>query len=274
MPIQFQTALLPNLISDSDVAQSDVTIVIDTLRFTTTAAQALASGAYSLRAVAEIAAARKLADAAAQASRRVRLCGERHCKPIEGFHLGNSPTEYTPGKVKGCELVFTTTNGTRAVQKARHCAAIFLGAITNRRALCEHIGQQFGDSDKRVTFICSGTDGNFTSEDLLAAGAIMSQFAETHDTEHRDDSSCLAHNSWRHLCDQLPVGKQPQSTNQKSAPKDLPERICSALANSQGGQNLINAGYESDLAVAADIDSCDAIPFAGNDAVFRKAKAY
>ena len=38
---------------------------------------------------------------------------------IEGFTLGNSPREYTPNSIGGKTLVFTTTNGTRAMLHAR-----------------------------------------------------------------------------------------------------------------------------------------------------------
>ena len=43
------------------------------------------------------------------------LGGERGGLPIPGFDLGNSPAEYTRERVGGKTVVFTTTNGTRAM---------------------------------------------------------------------------------------------------------------------------------------------------------------
>ena len=40
--------------------------------------------------------------------------GERGGRPLPGFDLGNSPLEFTPKICRGCTLVLTTTNGTRA----------------------------------------------------------------------------------------------------------------------------------------------------------------
>jgi 2-phosphosulfolactate phosphatase len=47
------------------------------------------------------------------------LGGERGGLKISGFHLGNSPSEYTPERVGGKSVVFTTTNGTRLRRSGR-----------------------------------------------------------------------------------------------------------------------------------------------------------
>ena len=49
----------------------------------------------------------------------VVLGGERGGKRIDGFDLGNSPSEYTPTAVGGRRVFITTTNGTRALHHAR-----------------------------------------------------------------------------------------------------------------------------------------------------------
>ena len=46
------------------------------------------------------------------------LGGERFCRKIAGFDLGNSPEEYTEQIVAGKRIVLTTTNGTRAIHKS------------------------------------------------------------------------------------------------------------------------------------------------------------
>src|SRR5215471_6039661 len=91
-------------------------VVIDVLRATTTIVYALAAGARCVRPCAEVAEAQALA--AEMRVGRVLLGGERGGEPLPGFDLGNSPREFTPRVCRGCTLVLTTTNGTRALLKA------------------------------------------------------------------------------------------------------------------------------------------------------------
>ena len=64
---------------------------------------------------------------------------------IEGFALGNSPREYTPETVGGKTVVFTTTNGTRAMLHAR----------AGRRSLAGGVRQSFG-SRRGLPQVASG----------------------------------------------------------------------------------------------------------------------
>ena len=60
----------------------------------------------------------------------VLLAGEKQCLPIPGFHLGNSPREFTPEAVKGRIVALATTNGTRAllaVATAAHVHPVCIG---------------------------------------------------------------------------------------------------------------------------------------------------
>src|SRR5215471_1183217 len=90
-----------------------VAVVIDVLRATTTIIHALAAGCEAVRPCLEIDEAKKLADG--MRAGRVLLAGERGGKPLPDFDLGNSPREFTPKLCRGTTLVFTTTNGTRAL---------------------------------------------------------------------------------------------------------------------------------------------------------------
>ena len=65
----------------------------------------------------------------------VVLGGERGGDLIAGFDLGNSPIEYTPDQVFGRTVLFTTTNGTRALLHARIAQRVLVGAAVNRAAI-------------------------------------------------------------------------------------------------------------------------------------------
>src|SRR5687768_921025 len=115
MPPIISVALLPKLLPTDWAATKPLAVVIDTLRFTSTACVALSVGARAIRVVSDIEEARR---ARAGLPDRASLCGERGCVKIPGFEFGNSPLEYTQTNVAGRELIFSTTNGTVAVEAA------------------------------------------------------------------------------------------------------------------------------------------------------------
>lgn len=234
-------AILPKLLNPNHAGTQQAAVVIDTLRFTTTAAQAIQSGARSIRVAQEIAAARALASSLGGS---VRLCGERECRPIEGFHFGNSPLEYTTDAVSGHELIFSTTNGTRAVEATRDNVCCLLGALVNRSAVAKAITtSEVGEWQ----IACAGTDGQVAGEDLLAAGAILESLMEYSRVELLNDSARLALTLWRSIW---------------SGNQDL---LATALESFSGGQNLVQSGYSADIQFAAKVDTVDAVPMRNKD---------
>lgn len=228
---------------DSNTLIQRGAVVIDTLRFTTTAAQALHAGAESIQVAQEIDAAVQLGK---QIGSNARLCGERHCKPIPGFHFGNSPLEYTAAAVAvaGAKLVFSTTNGTRAVEAVADFDNCFLGSLVNRRAISQAIAASNID---HWSIICAGTDGQVAGEDLLAAGAIVDSLMQVTPTELTPielvgDSVMIALSLWQ--------------ANKHSATSGL----ASLLEKYSGGFNLVQAGYRADIQFAAKLDSLDVVP--------------
>lgn len=228
MPIY--VAALPELLPSQAFRESGLAIVIDTLRFTTTACQALRY-ADSLRVSATVEQARKLADG------ELKLCGERDCRPIAGFHFGNSPLEFTAASVGGAQLLFTTTNGTRAVEAVAGAAQVWLAALVNRRRICQRLAKAEFDN---VWLVCSGTDRRIAAEDLLAAGSILDGAGQS----PGNDEAQLALAAW-------------QATSQ------TPGRLQGALELAAGGRNLLAAGYAGDVAFAARVDALDVVPQRG-----------
>jgi 2-phosphosulfolactate phosphatase len=230
-------------------------VVIDTLRFTTTVCQALYCGAAQIVAVAEIEAARVLA---AQTQPRGWLCGERHCHRIEGFDLGNSPLEYATAGIVGATLIFSTTNGTRAIAAAQGADQVVLGALVNRAALCTWLSRS---EPKPVVLLCAGTDGQIATEDVLTAGAIVELLtaSDSHDNQFEcgNDGAELARAAWKQVVGPT-SSKQPSTSNQ---PSDL--RTC--FLNSLGGSNLLSANYEGDIDFALQTDTIDIVPVATAD---------
>ena len=88
---------------------------------------------------------------------------------MPGFHLGNSPLEMTAARVRGQTLVFTTSNGTRALLACRAAAAVGVAGFVNVTAAARWAAA--GERD--VTIVCSGERGARSLEDHVCAGRLV-----------------------------------------------------------------------------------------------------
>jgi 2-phosphosulfolactate phosphatase len=145
---------------------TQVAVVVDVLRATSTIVAALDAGYRSVLCTRTVDQAREL-DGPGR-----RLAGERGCLAIEGFDRGNSP-QFVDDRDRAEELVLCTTNGTPALLCALSCAGeVLVGSLLNLDAVLHAI-----PADRELTVICSGTDGRFALEDAYAAGRIVEHLA-------------------------------------------------------------------------------------------------
>ena len=144
-------------------------VVFDVLRATSTVVTALHNGAKEIIPVAEISEALEIK----KSRPNVLLGGERDGVRISAdgidFDLGNSPREYTPGKVRGKTIVSTTTNGTRALLACAGAKAVLAASFLNLGATAEFLRQK---KFAGILLVCAGTGENAALEDTLAAGAL------------------------------------------------------------------------------------------------------
>ncbi len=244
---------LPELLQPESI-RGEIAVVIDVLRATTTTVCALAAGAQAVVPVLEVEEAKKLkAKILAGADPRfpdpvaesdLLLGGERGGKRIEGFDFGNSPREYTPEKVGGKLILFSTTNGTRAMHRTRFAGAIFPAGFVNAQAVVNRLLEH-----ERVHILCAGTDGKMTEEDLLLAGCLVERLQR------------LSPNRWEMNAQALSVLGQWESLfppkKTLHAKPISPDALAGQLRQSAGGKNLLNIGLGSDILLAAQIDSLD-----------------
>ncbi|MCR8981515.1 2-phosphosulfolactate phosphatase [Brevibacillus laterosporus] len=141
-------------------------IVIDVLRSTSTIVSALAHGCQAISTTETI------GKAMALRTSKSLLAGERYCKKIASFDENNSPIamkkvnwEHTP------HLVLTTTNGTRAMQKAEKAEYLYIASFLNATACITQALQLKRD----ITLYCSGTRMEFALEDGLCAGLLVQE---------------------------------------------------------------------------------------------------
>ncbi|MDE7355222.1 MAG: 2-phosphosulfolactate phosphatase [Rikenellaceae bacterium] len=162
---------------DACISAADVTaervlhkncVVIDVFRATSVIVAAMGAGVARMIPVVNVEEAFAMRKSLAQRGHCTLIGGERNTVRVEGFDKGNSPESYTGADVKGVTVIFTTTNGTRAINNARAAHRIYIGAILNARAVAERVMADGRD----VVLVCSGREGNYTLEDALCAGMI------------------------------------------------------------------------------------------------------
>jgi 2-phosphosulfolactate phosphatase len=140
-------------------------LVVDVLRASTTMITALAHGCLAVLPVGEVEAARRrVADLPG-----ALLAGERGGDPPAGFDLGNSPLEFTRERVGGRTIVFTTSNGTRALLAARPAAAVAVAGFVNLGAAAAWAVGQGHD----LVVVCAGELGGRSLEDEICAGLLV-----------------------------------------------------------------------------------------------------
>ena len=215
-----------------------VSVAIDVLRATTTITTALASGASRVlpfETVEETFAAKKaIAARRPEEASSVLLGGERGGLPIPGFDLGNSPDLYVPSTVANKTILFTTTNGTRAILSCR--GVVLAASFLNAEAV---VARLLREGKSPISLVCAGTDGQYTEEDLALAGLIVDRLTLREVGFQLNVQAEVAREQWRQR-------------------RETP--LVEILKSSRGGQNLKRVKLTKDIVDAAKLDSLDVVP--------------
>ncbi len=245
MLTELNAYFLPELVEPTELA-GGLAVVIDLLRASSTICVALANGAKQVIPCLEVDEARQIAERLRQTGDTPLLGGERNAVRIEGFDLGNSPSEYMTN-VAGRTVVFTTTNGTKAMNRCHQAERVLIGCFLNVAELAEEIENFSGPCH----LICAGTKGKITREDVLAAGAIAERLfeEETVDEARQNDQARIAVAAWRDAMRRAfgDVDRERQV-------------LAETLRDTQGGRNLIAAKLEQDIVDCAQLDSLSVVP--------------
>lgn len=178
-------------LTHTTVAEDDVrgraVVVIDVLRACSTINTALYNGARAVMPVPDMAQAGKIA---ANLDPDVfRLGGERNAEKIDGYHLGNSPLEYTEEEVHGRDVILNTTNGTKAFDRAKTAKHLVAGSFLNVTRVADFLREQ----DINVVLVCAGHENRVALEDTLCAGAILHRLWKGSEPNHVSDAAHTAH---------------------------------------------------------------------------------
>jgi 2-phosphosulfolactate phosphatase len=225
---------------DSELVLKDKNVVvIDVLRTSTTMTEGLANGAKEIIPTEDVATAGRIGR---NSEGQSLLCGERNGKIIEGFNLGNSVKEYTAEKVAGKNLIFSSTNGTPALLKSKFARNCILLGFTNLTRVVDFLSGLKED----FIILCAGRNGEFSLEDTVCAGMLISKLIKKNHEEYSlNDSSRGALKLY------------------DSYKKDL----INMMHESEHGKFLAGLGFEDDLAACAKVDACKCLPVMRNGVI-------
>ena len=246
--VRIVTSLLPGLITAKSF-EPDVAVVVDVLRATSVMTAAFGSGVKQIFTCCDVLEAVSLADQIAsceQGNQRPLLCGERSCKPIFGFDYGNSPSEYTPSRVRGKTMILTTTNGTKAIQAASSAKRLITASFLNLPTVVKVLR-----GAGLVHLVCSGTDGQITGEDVMLVGAIIDACRVEYMVELEDDESRMAFSFWS-SCVSMSE-RSPWVSLKNGKGKQISNLLAKLFGSTLGGANLSNLGFGQDLERCAQI---------------------
>lgn len=202
-------ALVPAFVPGGATQRSGtVYIVVDVIRATTTICVVFERGCRRVLVAPGIEAARQ---ARATAAPGTLLAGEVGGLAPAGFDFGNSPPELAVADVAGRDLIFATTNGTRALRACLGGRAILAGAFRNADAVTARAlsitlaaNQDVGATSRRselprgsgaagasgaseadigaarpdIVVVCSGRNDLPAYDDTLCAGYLVERLAQ------------------------------------------------------------------------------------------------
>ncbi len=205
-----------------------VTVVIDVLRATSVIVTAIKNGAKEITPIASIENAMKASGS------KVLLGGERNTNKIEGFDLGNSPSEYSKKNVDKKPIVFFTTNGSKAIVKAKFSKNLFICSFGNIKAVAEKLSNLSED----ITILCAGSEGMFCLEDTVCSGKLIDEILKLNNTIEISDA-----------------GKASKVLSDTYS-----EDLHKMLTESEHGKKLISNAYEKDITFCSKLNTTSVVP--------------
>jgi 2-phosphosulfolactate phosphatase len=269
-PLVVDVLLTPaELAHHGPLRPTDVAVVIDVIRATTTLTVLCDGGCAQVLVAGDIPAARAFASAHPGA---YLLAGEVGGLRPSGFDFGNSPVEMAAADLKGRSVVFSTTNGTRALHACMGAGAILAGSLRNAQAVCRAalslVGRQAAaqpepsqgsasaplsgetasearvepeEDAPRLMVVCSGRLERPAVDDTFCAGVLLTHL------EHLAAAAGYV----------LRLRDGARLARQVAAGTPVPVELLRASA---AGQAVARVGLEDDLALCAAIDASQSVP--------------
>lgn len=200
-------------LSFEETISSDVSIMVDVLRASTTITEALTKFNEIIPCFTPEEAFKLKSETGGVIS------GERKGKKVEGFDIGNSPNHLKDFDTTSKTLILTTSNGTRILEKMN--SKVLIGCLNNSSAVAD-AGIELGKS--HIDLVMAGVWGKFAIEDFLASGEIIYQISKK--------------------CSDCEIDEYAKSAVLASRDFDAVKK---AFYESTSGNKLKSLGYEKDI---------------------------
>jgi 2-phosphosulfolactate phosphatase len=137
-------------------------VVVDILRATTAMCTAFGYGVHSIFPVDN-------EEKALEMKKKGWLvAGEQDGIKLSFADFGNSPLEFRNLLTRGKDIVYCTTNGTRAIHLGKEFGKVLIASFVNLEAVCGWLKRD----EKDVLILCAGWKNEFSVEDAVFAGAM------------------------------------------------------------------------------------------------------
>jgi len=160
---KLEVCFSPKLYEHRLIKRNFIGVVTDIFRATTSICAALDYGISSVIPVAGLEEAREMK------ARGFLVACERDGKLLDFADIGNSPSDFFRDHLKAQEVVFSTTNGTKAINLvAEESDEVIVGSFLNVKALAHYLERK----NENVVILCASWKNLFNLEDTLFAGAL------------------------------------------------------------------------------------------------------
>ena len=183
LEVSLSSALYPHRIT----REEHITVVIDVLRFTTSLISAFENGVKAVIPVSSLAEAERLKN------QGYPVAAERGGLRLPFADYGNSAADFKTPEIVGKTLVYSTTNGTVAMEVASANGPVVAAAFTNLNAVAEWLISQ----NQPVVILCSGWKNLLSNEDTLCAGALVELLDQTGHFINQGDEVDAALTMWK-----------------------------------------------------------------------------
>lgn len=185
--MKVEVCFSPALYKYYTASADKIVVVTDIFRASTTMCAAFKNGAKSIIPVASI------DEAKDYKAKGYKVGAERNVKRCDFADFGNAPTDYTAEQVEGQDIVFTTTNGTQAIDTASDAEILLVGAFSNLNAVADFCMAQKRD----VMVLCAGWENRFNIEDTLFGGALAQVLIDRGGYSPASDATQVALSMWK-----------------------------------------------------------------------------
>ena len=173
-------------IYDKHADDRNLVVIVDILRATSSICAAIHNGVKSILPVSTVDEARQMK------KQGYMVASERDGFVLDFADFGNSPFNFSPEIVKGKEIVYSTTNGTRCIHMASHSKAVIIGSFLNISALAEWLINQ----NAPVLIFCASWKDRFSLEDTVFAGALAERLLNSGKFETICDAVAASLDLW------------------------------------------------------------------------------